>query len=101
MADILAVLYKRGRGLDPARLARARAPGRQQGHAPAIVYAALAETGLVPVAELDSYTQSRGRLAGHVSTEAPGVEVSTGSLGYGLPIAAGMALAAQLASVIW
>src|SRR5260370_16947886 len=35
------------------------------------------------------------KLAGHATTSVPGVEISTGSLGHGLPIACGMALAAQ------
>jgi len=72
-----------------------------KGHAAAIVYAALAESGFLPIAELDSYSADGGRLAGHVTVTVPGVEVSTGSLGHGLPIAAGMALAAQRACAAW
>ena len=64
-----------------------------KGHAAAIVYAALAEAGFLPIEELDSYSADGGRLAGHVTMTAPGVELSTGSLGHGLPVAAGMALA--------
>jgi transketolase len=103
MADILAVLHGAVLRLDPSR---PDWPERDRlvvskGHAAAIVYAALAETGFLPITELDSYTQNGGRLAGHVSTATPGVEVSTGSLGHGLPIAAGMALAAQRAGATW
>ena len=103
MADILAVLYGAVLQVDPAR---PDWPQRDRlvvskGHAAAIVYAALAETGFMPIAELDTYSQDGGRLAGHVSTAAPGVEVSTGSLGHGLPVAAGMALAAQRAGAGW
>lgn len=97
MADILAVLYGAVLRLDPAQ---PEAPARDRliiskGHAAAIVYAALAEVGFMPVAELETYTDDGGRLAGHVTTNAPGVELSTGSLGHGLPVAAGIALAGQ------
>lgn len=103
MADILAVLYGTVMRLDPAR---PDAPERDRlivskGHAAAVVYAALAESGFFPVAELETYTADGGRLAGHVTTSAPGVELSTGSLGHGLPVAAGMALAAQRAGAAW
>ena len=103
MADILAVLYGTVMGFDPAR---PDAPDRDRlivskGHAAAVVYAALAESGFFPVAELETYTADGGRLAGHVTTNAPGVELSTGSLGHGLPVAAGMALAAQRAGAAW
>lgn len=103
MADILAVLYGAVLRLDPAR---PDAPERDRlivskGHAAAIVYAALAESGFLPVAELETYTADGGRLAGHVTTSAPGVELSTGSLGHGLPVAAGMALAAQRSGAPW
>jgi transketolase len=103
MADILAVLHGAVLRLDPAR---PHWPERDRlvvskGHAAAIVYAALAESGFLPIAELDSYTSNGGRLAGHVSVTVPGVELSTGSLGHGLPVAVGMALAAQRARAAW
>ncbi len=103
MADILAVLYGAAMRFDPAK------PGWTErdrlviskGHAAAIVYAALAETGFLPIAELESYSADGGRLAGHVTKTVPGVELSTGSLGHGLPVAAGMALAAKRAGADW
>ncbi len=103
VADILAVLYGSILQLDPARPDWA---GRDRlilskGHAAAVLYAALAETGFLPLAELDTYSANGSRLAGHVSTMVPGVELSTGSLGHGLPVAAGMALAAQRANDPW
>jgi transketolase len=103
MADILAVLYGGVLRLDPARPGWADRDRLviSKGHAAAIVYAALAETGFLPVAELDSYSADGGRLAGHVTKTAPGVELSTGSLGHGLPVAAGMALAAQRDDAPW
>jgi transketolase len=97
MADILAVLYTRVLRVDPAR---PDDPGRDRfilskGHAAAILYAALAERGFFDPAELAGYCRDGSRLTGHVSHAVPGVEVSTGSLGHGLPIAVGMALAAR------
>jgi transketolase len=103
MADILAVLYAHVLRFDPVRPDE---PDRDRlviskGHAAAIVYAALAEAGFLPVAELDTYSADGGRLAGHVTKTVPGVELSTGSLGHGLPVATGMALAAQRAGADW
>ena len=60
-------------------------------------YAVLAERGYFPVETLEEYALEGGRLAEHPSRECvPGIEVATGSLGHGLPIAAGMALAAKM-----
>jgi transketolase len=103
MADILAVLYGSVLKIDSLQ---PDWPDRDRlvvskGHAAAIVYAALAESGCVPIAELDTYSANGGRLAGHVTRTVPGIELSTGSLGHGLPVAAGMALAAQRAKRPW
>lgn len=103
MADILAVLYGAVLRVDPAR---PDWPQRDRlvvskGHAAAIVYAALAERGFLPPDELETYSADGARLAGHVTMTVPGVELSTGSLGHGLPVSAGMALAAQRAGEEW
>src|SRR5579859_7268257 len=66
-----------------------------------IVYAALAEAGFFGVEELLTYGQNAGRLFGHVTTGVPGIELSTGSLGHGLPVAVGMALAARRDGQAW
>lgn len=97
IADLLAVLYTRILRVDPSN---PRNPDRDRlivskGHAAAIVYAALAERGFIPVSMLDDYCREGSALTGHISHAVPGVEVSTGSLGHGLPIAVGMALAAR------
>jgi transketolase len=103
IADILAVLYGTILKIDPEQPSW---PERDRlvvskGHAAAIVYAALAESGFFPVAELDSFQSDGSRLSGHVTTSLPGVEFSTGSLGHGLPVAAGLALAAHKARARW
>src|SRR5262249_3373548 len=48
-----------------------------------------------PVEDLMTYGQDGSPLTGHVSHHVPGVELSTGSLGHGLPVGCGLALAAQ------
>jgi len=65
-----------------------------KGHAAPVQYAALARAGYFPVEELRTLRQLGSRLQGHPdSKKLPGVEVSTGSLGQGLSISSGMALA--------
>ena len=66
-----------------------------KGHAAAVYYAVLAEFGFIPKDWLDKYCQIDSLLGGHVDHNVPGVEISTGSLGHGLSIAVGMALAAK------
>ncbi len=68
-----------------------------KGHGVPIQYAALAEAGYFPVEELRTLRQVDSRLQGHpVAGTAPGIEASTGSLGQGLSIGLGMAMAAAL-----
>jgi transketolase len=102
-ADILAVLYGKVLRIDPAR---PDWPDRDRfilskGHAAAALYAVLAERGFFPVERLGTYCEDGSRLAGHATASVPGVEVSTGSLGHGLPIACGMALAAKRRGLPW
>ena len=68
-----------------------------KGHAAPVLYAVLAEAGYIPVDELMTLRKLGCRLQGHPSMNCvPGVEMSTGSLGHGLAVANGMALAAKL-----
>jgi transketolase len=68
-----------------------------KGHAAPVLYAALAECGYFPVAELNTLRQLNSRLQGHTDrTHTPGVEMSSGSLGQGLSFAIGVALAGRL-----
>jgi transketolase len=98
MADLLAVLYSKILRIDPNH---PNWPERDRfilskGHACAALYAVLAERGFFPAVWLDSFYQNGGKLPGHVTHAGiPGVEVSTGALGHGLPIACGMALAGK------
>ena len=68
-----------------------------KGHAETVFYAVLADRGFFPTHWLtDRYRQGDCRLGGHPDRSIPGVEVSTGALGHGLGLGAGMALAAKL-----
>lgn len=98
-ADILAALYFKimnHRSQDPQWEDRDRLV-LSKGHAAPAYYAALAESGYFPVSELITLRKLGSRLQGHPSrNKTPGVEMSTGSLGQGLSVANGMALAAKL-----
>jgi transketolase len=104
MADILGVLYSRIVRVDPQN------PGDphrdriilSKGHAGAGIYAALAERGFFDTSLLANHYQNGSIFSGHVSHKGiPGVEFSTGSLGHGLGVAAGMALAARRGGHSW
>jgi transketolase len=99
IADILAVLYGsilNYNSSSPKWKNRDRFI-LSKGHAGAGVYAALAESGFMSTDKLKTHYQDGSDLSGHVSHKGiPGVEFSTGSLGHGLPVATGMALAARI-----
>ena len=67
------------------------------GHYAIAFYAALIEAGIIPEAELETYGSDDSRLPmSGMATYTPGMEMSGGSLGQGLPIAVGMALGLRL-----
>ena len=103
IADILTVLYSSILKVSPKqpRLANRDRFILSKGHACAILYATLAEKGFFPKQWLKKYYLPAGRLAGHVVHSAPGIELSTGSLGHGLPVAVGMALGAKRDKKKW
>jgi len=97
--DILVAAYWAVLRIDPQK------PGDPQrdrfilskGHAASVLFASLAYRGFFPVELLDSYAQPGSCLAEHPGPAcAPGVEAATGSLGHGLPLGLGMALAGRL-----
>lgn len=67
-----------------------------KGHASAPLYAVLANRGYFEESELMTFRQIHSRLQGHPNTHIPGVEVPTGSLGQGLSMACGIAMALKL-----
>jgi len=94
-ADVLAVVYKdlaNYRAEDPEWVDRDRVL-LSMGHYAIAEYAALAEAGIIPVQELETYGSDDSRLPmSGMSTYTPGMEISGGSLGHGLSIAVGAAL---------
>lgn len=94
IAEILAVLYGRILNVDPTRPYKDDRDRfiLSKGHACAALYSALATKGFFPREWLNDFYQDGSKLPGHAAHTVPGVEVSTGSLGHGLPIGCGMAL---------
>lgn len=69
---------------------------QSKGHAAGCYYCVLAEAGFFPPDWLASYQHANSALPGHpVRQKTPGVELNTGALGHGLPVAVGLALAAK------
>jgi transketolase len=97
--DILVVAYWGFLQIDAARPLD---PDRDRfilskGHAATALYAVLADRGFFDSQLLDTYNEDGGCLPEHPGLQCvPGVEAATGSLGHGLPIALGMALAARI-----
>jgi transketolase len=95
IADILAALYGAALHIgEPAEGDRDRFV-LSKGHAALGLYAALAATGRMDPALLDTYCGEGSMLGAHPEHVLPGIDFSTGSLGQGLSIATGAALAAQ------
>ncbi len=96
VVDILAALYG---GI--LRIPSPRDPDRDRfilskGHAALALYAVLALKGFFPLERLDTYCADDSLLGVHPEHGLPGIDFSTGSLGHGLPVGAGAALAARL-----
>jgi len=97
--EILVAAYWSALRIDPER---PDDPDRDRfilskGHASTTLYAALAERGMFPVSTLSEYARPGSCLPEHpVDGCVPGVEVTSGSLGHGLPLGLGMALAGRL-----
>lgn len=98
-ADIVTYLYFKELKIDPEN---PQWPDRDRfvlskGHGAPVLYAALAERGFFPVAELVNLRKIGSPLQGHPDMRrVPGVEMSTGSLGTGFSTALGMALGTRL-----
>jgi transketolase len=98
LAELMAVLYFYHMNIDKAKLSD---PDRDRlvlskGHAVLIQYAALCEKGFFPREELKKVKMLGGLLQGHPDLTIPGIEAVTGSLGQGLSVGLGMALALRL-----
>lgn len=103
IADVLAVLYSQVMHVRPQEPTW---DGRDRfilskGHAAAAVYAALANIGMIPRADLETYGADGSTYMTHISHKILGVEFSSGSLGHGLPFGVGKALAAKKRGLSW
>ena len=103
IVDILAVLYGRVMNISPV-LVNSDERDRfilSKGHACVALYSTLAEIGIIPINELDTYGEDLSWLMNHASHKVTGIEFSTGSLGHGLPFAVGKALASKIKNENW
>lgn len=104
MADLMTVIYHRIMNIDPKKplaLCRDRFI-LSKGHASAALYATLAEKGFFDKKILETFIQDGGNLPGHPEIQCvPGVEVTTGSLGHGLSMGCGMAMASKIDGAKW
>ncbi|WP_426321769.1 transketolase [Microbacterium sp. E-13] len=98
-ADIFTALFHHGLAIDPSDIAN---PSRDRfvlskGHAAVAMYLTMAQRGFFTLESIfDTYGQLDSPYGMHpCKVQLPGVECSTGSLGHGLPLAVGMALAAR------
>ncbi|MET3589614.1 transketolase [Bartonella silvatica] len=98
--DFIYILYKYILQINPTRI---HDPDRDRyiqskGHAVEALYIVLSEMGYFDPQLLDTYLSFGSNFIGHVTKKVPGIEQSTGSLGHGLSLGAGMALSGKLNS---
>lgn len=98
IVELLTVLYRKHLRLDASN---PKAPNRDymvlsKGHGVMAQYACLQEVGYLSGNDIADYFKDGTRLKGLADAHIPGVEVTTGSLGHGLSVATGLALAAKL-----
>lgn len=96
--DILNVLYNRVLRVAPDTAADPQRDRyvQSKGHSVEALYVVLADRGFFPESALETLCGYGSSFVGHPTRKIPGIEMNTGALGHGLPIAAGMALAGKL-----
>ena len=100
-ADLLTALYFDVMKHDPSFNMEAKGEDvffLSNGHISPVFYSVLARSGYFPVEELGTFRQINGRVQGHPTTHEglPGVRIASGSLGQGVSVACGMALAKKM-----
>ena len=98
-ADLMTFLYFEEMNIDPKQPDKADRDRfvLSKGHCAPALYSALAQRGYFPVEELTTLRKLGSHLQGHPCMQhTPGVDMSSGSLGQGISVAAGMALSAKL-----
>jgi len=96
--DILNVLYNKILNVSPENF---KSPDRDRyiqskGHCVEALFVTLADKGFFPESDLETLCKYQSHYIGHPTKKVNGVEQNTGALGHGLPIAAGVALAAKM-----
>lgn len=98
VCDILTVLYCKQMNITPQTV---NDPQRDRfimskGHSVEALYSVLADCGFFPQEELQTFSQFGSKYIGHPNNKINGIEMNSGSLGHGLPVAVGMAMAARM-----
>lgn len=97
--DILNILYFKHMNISPENM---EDPDRDKfvlskGHSVEAYYAVLAEKGFFPIEEvMEQFSKFGSKYIGHPNNKLPGIEMNSGSLGHGLPVCVGMALAGKM-----
>lgn len=97
--DTLVTLYFKQMNISPENMDD---PDRDRfvmskGHSVEVLYAVLAEKGFFPIEEvIDTFSKFGSKFIGHPNNKLPGIEMNSGSLGHGLPVCVGMALAGKM-----
>lgn len=97
-ADILTTLYYHVMNVDPTDPENENRDRyiQSKGQAVEILWAVLADKGYIAEEELKTFSQFNSRLIGHPNNEVDGIEMNTGSLGHGLAVSTGIALAGKI-----
>lgn len=99
MMDVLVTLYFKVMNISPENQDD---PNRDRfilskGHSVEALYAVLAKKGFFPIEQVISeFSKFGSKFIGHPNNKLPGIEMNSGSLGHGLPVAVGMALAGKM-----
>ena len=99
VVDVLSFLYSGAANINPENINNSERDIviLSKGHSASALYSVLALQGFFPKSWLDDYCKDGAPLGGHVTFKGvPGVELSTGSLGHGLPYGLGIAMSRKL-----
>ena len=98
VCDILNVLYNLQMNITPATFGKKGTDHLilSKGHSVESLYAVLEDKGFLTQEDLESFSQFGSKLIGHPNNKIPGIEMNSGSLGHGLSVAVGMALAERM-----
>ena len=96
--DILVTLYNLHLNVTPSNMGD---PGRDRfilskGHTVAALYAVLCDRGFFPKSDLETFSQFGSKYIGHPNNKVNGIEMNSGSLGHGLSVGVGMAIAGKM-----